>query len=411
MPACARQTTILFGLLALLGGCPGSSDDDVSAADDDTTGVADDDSTSSDDDTSSGDDDTTPGDDDTTAGDDDTTTGLPSIEFTSVPDICTDGDLSGTVLHVDPADVGDYCVAVYLYQGGWWTKPTWAEPTLTVEADGSWTCDITTGGLDAAAWKIAAFLVEAPDCPDVPLAGLPQAEPTLPAWLAQHAVASVEVLRGHTVQFAGREWRVKTSCDGALDPGPIRYSDDPSHLWVDGDGLHLTLGAAGPDAHATEVFLTESLGFGEYQFQIAGPVDETALDPEVVLGLFTYDYFTDAPHRELTLEMSCWGEPGCATDAQYVVQPWDEPGHRERWDLPPTPTSTHVLDWQAAAVTFSSHEGLGTGGPLLHTWTYSDAPSIPDEGTETLHLNLWPTGGVSPHSAHEVVIRDVVFTP
>ena len=402
----------LAGLWMVAAACPGDApgDDDVSPGDDDTTAQGDDDTTAGDDDTTTGDDDTTASDDDS-AGDDDATPDEPILRFTTLPDICTEDDLVGQVLNVDPADMAEYCVAVYVYQGGWWTKPTWAAPTLTPGADGSWTCDITAGVMDPAAWKLAAFLIEAADCNGVPLAGVPEAEPQLPAWLGQHAVASVEAIRGRTLQFAGREWLVKTSCDGTLDPGPIRYSDDPSHVWVDADGLHLTLGAAGPNAHATEVTLTESLGHGEYAFQIVGPVDGTTFDPEVVLGLFTFDYFSEYPHRELTLEMSCWGEPGCATDAQYVVQPWDEPGHRERWDLPPTSASTHVLDWQPAAVTFSSHQGLGTGGPLLHAWTYADAATIPDEGTETVLVNLWPAGGESPPSDHEVVIREVDFTP
>jgi hypothetical protein len=55
-------------------------------------------------------------------------------------------DLKGQVLHVNPAD---YYVAVFIrVRGGWWTKPYWAEPRTRIRVDGTWVCDITTGGVD-----------------------------------------------------------------------------------------------------------------------------------------------------------------------------------------------------------------------------------------------------------------------
>jgi hypothetical protein len=60
-------------------------------------------------------------------------------------------------LHVRPSD---YKVAVYIrVGGGWWTKPTFASPLVEIRSDGSWTCDITTGGADETATEVAAFLV------------------------------------------------------------------------------------------------------------------------------------------------------------------------------------------------------------------------------------------------------------
>ena len=54
--------------------------------------------------------------------------------------------LRGRVHEVEPAA---HRVAVYIHVGGgWWTKPTFAEPATVIEPDGTWTCDITTGGLD-----------------------------------------------------------------------------------------------------------------------------------------------------------------------------------------------------------------------------------------------------------------------
>ena len=112
----------------------------------------------------------------------------PLIEFTDVPSLGGFENLGGRVQHVNPAD---YKVAVYIYvSGGWWTKPYWDRPLTSIQEDGAWICDITTGGIDQHATKIAAFLI--PKGYNPPLMG---GEAGLPAVLAQNAVAKVEVNR------------------------------------------------------------------------------------------------------------------------------------------------------------------------------------------------------------------------
>lgn len=115
-------------------------------------------------------------------------TGDPAIEFTSVPSRGSFGNLFGRVLNVSPAE---YNVAVFIYVGsGWWTKPYWEEPLTAIGSDGTWATDITTGGNDEQATRIAAFLVPAGYNP--PLAS---GDSTLPAELEQWAVAKIEVTR------------------------------------------------------------------------------------------------------------------------------------------------------------------------------------------------------------------------
>jgi len=83
------------------------------------------------------------------------------IWFTYVPPYGTDGDLAGEVSGVSTSD---HQVLAYIYVGGWWTKPTWAEPMTAINGDGSWTCDITTGGpSDLTATQIIAFLIPEDD--------------------------------------------------------------------------------------------------------------------------------------------------------------------------------------------------------------------------------------------------------
>ena len=113
--------------------------------------------------------------------------GIPRIEFTVVPEIESFDDLEGQVWHVSPTE---YRVAVYILITGWWNKPFWHRPLTTIYCDGRWTTDITTGGIDEQATKIAAYLVPVGYTP--PLAS---GETTLPAELENNAVAWVEVTR------------------------------------------------------------------------------------------------------------------------------------------------------------------------------------------------------------------------
>ena len=111
--------------------------------------------------------------------------GEPAIEFERVPALGSSDDLEGRVWHVDPSQ---YCVGVYIYVNGWWPKPTYLGRWTHIGSDGSWRADITTGGLDTQATKIAAFVV--PKGYELPLGGT-----TLPAELYGTAVANIEVTR------------------------------------------------------------------------------------------------------------------------------------------------------------------------------------------------------------------------
>jgi exo-beta-1,3-glucanase (GH17 family) len=82
--------------------------------------------------------------------------GIPEIEFTYVPSRGSSDNLEGQVLHVD---TNLYTVAVYIYVTGWWTKPYWNKPETAIACNGYFVCDITTGGVDSSASRIAAFLI------------------------------------------------------------------------------------------------------------------------------------------------------------------------------------------------------------------------------------------------------------
>ncbi len=80
----------------------------------------------------------------------------PGIFFDYVPPLGSYENLRG---HVACANPVEYEVAVYINTSGWWTKPYFASPLTSIQDDGAWVADITTGGSDEQATDIAAFLV------------------------------------------------------------------------------------------------------------------------------------------------------------------------------------------------------------------------------------------------------------
>jgi exo-beta-1,3-glucanase (GH17 family) len=112
----------------------------------------------------------------------------PSIEFTHIPPLGSFENLEGITEGVFPTE---YRIVVYIYVGGgWWTKPGFTNPYTSIQCDGTFICDITTGGIDEQATKIRACLV--PKTYSPPLLG---GNATIPPEVEQNAVACVEVSR------------------------------------------------------------------------------------------------------------------------------------------------------------------------------------------------------------------------
>lgn len=112
---------------------------------------------------------------------------IPGITLTQVPPYGSFDDLAGRVNCIDPTK---HRVACFVFVNGWWNKPTWTQKSVPIDANGNWTCDITTGGIDELAIKVAAFLVPAEYDPPT-LANAQE----LPQDLHDKAVAHIEVDR------------------------------------------------------------------------------------------------------------------------------------------------------------------------------------------------------------------------
>jgi hypothetical protein len=99
--------------------------------------------------------------------------------------------------------------------------------------------------------------------------------------------------KGNTLQFAGREWTIKHYFSRTQGPGNNYFSDHPNDVWIDKNGhLHLSIRFRNGRWECTEVVSKDKMGYGTYIFTVQG--DMRNLDPNVVLGLFTWDSYNHA---------------------------------------------------------------------------------------------------------------------
>lgn len=331
--------------------------------------------------------------------------GDPRIEILSVAPYGATGAISGRVLHVVP---GDYRVAIYVYiedEGGWWTRPDFLEPVLTIGSNGTWSANLISSQDEARALKIAAFLFHKNQEPPMygGVATLP--DRTFTMSVAYDAVYRTPEATDRFIFFSDREWRVKSDTV-PVGPGPNIFSDSHDNVRTDAMGrLHLRITNVNGAYQCAEIISLENFGYGTYVFHLESAVAD--LDPNVVLGLFTWDDAPDFNHREIDIEFSRWGDPENA-NAQYVVQPFDTPGNMDRFDMLPSDwPSVHGFEWRTTFVDFSSLRGISFDSQepenLIHTFHYN-GDDIPRRGSENAGMNLWLFGGVPPQNGQEAEV-------
>jgi len=338
----------------------------------------------------------------------------PSLEITNTPAFGSFENLGGHVLGADPSS---HRVAVFIYvpSAGWWSKPYCDSPLTLIQPDGSWTADITTGGADEFATKIAALLV-----------GTNYAEPcvtgsaVLPTNVTAQAIASATVERVNPnvrwISFSGYDWWVKTS-PGLVGPGPNYFSDSTNNVWLDTQGrLHLRITNRSNQWQCAEVVTKRTFGYGSYRFELDSPVND--LNPSVVLGLFTWSDDPAYTHREIDVECGRWADPDDVNNAQYVVQPWDWPDHLARYAVPAgLINSTHSFTWESNRVAYQALRGSYSPNPaatnVISTWTFNQAANVPQTGDENVRINLWLINGNAPTDDNEVefILKSFQFVP
>jgi hypothetical protein len=197
--------------------------------------------------------------------------------------------------------------------------------------------------------------------------------------------------RAATLDWAGHTWQLTSGGMAGVCEG------SPANVSVDGNGyLHLRISHDGGTWSASELFTTDRLGFGTYQWQVEGPVD--TYDKNVVLGLFPYgpqaNLGADGTN-EIDIEYSRWGQAN-GPNGDFTDYPASgmTVGERSFTFSLSGLTSTSRFVWSSTRIASSLFDGLepllGSAEPL-ETWTY--APSAPATNIPQMALplgmNLW----------------------
>jgi hypothetical protein len=257
--------------------------------------------------------------------------------------------------------------------------------------------------------------LNAPDNSSSGVATIQAASPTPPS-----NTTSVPSAPGASqVVFSGRTWEVRSSPERG---GPRSNLFDAKNVWVDSRGfLHLKISQADGVWSAAELYTTERLGFGRYQFKILGHPE--TMDKSIVFGLFNYpteDVGVDGTN-EIDIEFATWG------GAQTVHGNWSVwpavPGvdytHKAYDAALNTDQSTHRFVWSKKSVIFQSLRGQSDSSKgLYRQWTFAprDFSTRIPQAAMPLHMNLWiysdsATPVPSDGKEREIVVTEFKYTP
>ncbi len=220
-----------------------------------------------------------------------------------------------------------------------------------------------------------------------------------------------------TIHWSGQSW---TSTEGGM-AGVAK--GNPANIFVDHNGyLHLRILNRAGTFTASELFSTEQLGFGTYQWQIEGSLDN--LDKSTVLGLFPYGpkagIGVDA-ENEIDIEFSKWNDTchGCNADFTFYPATGNKSlGPKEdnfTINLKGEMFLTARFEWTSTRIVATIMGGLqpiGTTANVLQSLTYSPAdyaariPQVP----LPLGMNLW-CFKATPAADQEVILRNFQFLP
>jgi hypothetical protein len=218
-----------------------------------------------------------------------------------------------------------------------------------------------------------------------------------------------------TINWKGHTWQVTSGgMAGVCQGSPANVSVDPNGY------LHFKISNAGGTWTASEIFTTDKLGLGTYQWQVDGPID--TYDKNVVLGFFPYGPAAGIGAdgtNEIDIEYSRWGHAN-APNADWTDYPASGTTIGEltyTFSLGGGTLSTSRFAWTKTRITSSLLGGLQSvdgAASLIKTWTYmppNPATNIPQQALP-LGMNLWcfdapPSDG----KPIEIVIRDFQFVP
>ena len=321
----------------------------------------------------------------------------PSIAFTKIPPAAEGNPfkfvpIEGKVTHAKPGQQ----IVLYAKSLVWWIQPLANQPFTAIRPDSTWQTSIHPGT------DYAALLVEPGYAPALTTRELPKKDGLVLAVAIVPGAGPPLVLSPRKIlHFSGYDWEIRRQ--GSSRGGkPAPY--DLSNAWVDSSGfLHLRTSRQADHWAGAEARMTQSLGQGTYRFTVR---DVSHLDPSTGLSMFTWDELAaDQHHRELGVEVGHWGDPS-SKNAQYVVQPSEEPVNVVRFDAPAGPL-TYSFHWEAGKVFFKTVRGSVT--IAAHEFT----SGVPSPGGESVNISVFVFGAspIPPGTGSEVIVEKFEFLP
>lgn len=219
--------------------------------------------------------------------------------------------------------------------------------------------------------------------------------------------------RADSVKWKGYVWALKSAT--AVGPGPNNWND--KNIFVDTNGcLHMkiTYNDASKKWDCAELYTTNNLGFGTYQWQIESRID--TFDPWVVLGLFPYGPPALGPDgsNEIDIEYSRWGKAR-GTNGWWTVYPDSGTITGQKaynFSLDGTYTTSR-FNWRGKEIKYwlmGGFQPVGKTTNIISSWNYAPtnfSRQIP-QNPMPLHMNLWLFRGHVPANGEpvEIIIHD-----
>src|SRR5262249_38193609 len=328
---------------------------------------------------------------------------LPTIAFTKIPPAAQGGrekvdTIEGRVTGARPGQQ----IVIYAHSGAWWVQPTVASPFTPVRSDSTWSTETHLG------YEYAALLVGPGYRP-------PPTLDTLPAEGGAVVLAAVVKGVGPTIlaptkalKFSGYDWDVRTI---ASDRGGSSHPYSGDNAWTDSEGaLHLRISKTSAEWSCAEVVLNRSLGYGTYLLVVR---DISHMEPAAVLSMTTFDEWGgDQSYREMDVEVSRWGDALSKNNAQYVIEPYYQPGNIHQF-FAPSATLTYSIQWEAGHVRFKTVRGNGSGPGAKVISEHEFTSGIPSPGQERLQLFFYVVASDKSPLQHdnEVVLEKFEYLP
>ena len=220
---------------------------------------------------------------------------------------------------------------------------------------------------------------------------------------------------GDTLTFSGYKWVTKESNERHTGPGRNYFAGGRENIWVDEqDRMHIRMTHRNGRWYCAEARLVESLGYGQYIFQLEP--NPARLDKDLVVGFFTYDHEdTLHHHREIDIEFSTWGNNN-NKNSQYVLQPFEVEENVYRYQTDLAQPTQHIISWRKGRIGFSSAY-LTTRNDSVQAETYAEWSYKPKsklkKNTEKFSMNIWlfKADFPSDFNDYEFVVSKFEFIP